>query len=103
MKTTTIAILLGSMLTVCIGSPATTHGVTRFVALGDTGTGDCNQYKVARALKRWCDAKGCDFVLLLGDNFYERGLPDLCRWDPQASRVFPDEFRSAFTDPYGPA
>jgi tartrate-resistant acid phosphatase type 5 len=110
MKATTIALMLGCVVTLVVGASATTHAATRIVALGDTGTGDCNQYKVARALKRWCDMKkgpngepGCDYALLLGDNFYEKGLSGQCSRDPQTGQVRPDEFRRAFIDPYGPA
>jgi tartrate-resistant acid phosphatase type 5 len=103
MQATRRALMLGCVLALFVGFVTTTHAALKIVALGDTGTGDCNQYKVARALKRWCTANGCDFVLLLGDNFYERGLPSVCSRDPQTGRVFPDEFRRAFTDPYGPA
>ena len=49
-------------------------GSIRFVALGDTGTGDENQKKVAASAKRTCQKDGCDFVLLLGDNFYQRTI-----------------------------
>ena len=45
-----------------------------FVALGDTGTGDDEQQKVANALDKVCKKYGCDMVLMLGDNFYEEGL-----------------------------
>ncbi len=49
----------------------------RFAALGDTGTGSDKQYKVGAQLAKWCKAKGgCDFVLLLGDNFYDVGVKD---------------------------
>jgi tartrate-resistant acid phosphatase type 5 len=48
--------------------------VTRFVAMGDTGKGTPDQLNVAQAVKRKCDADGCDFVILLGDNIYESGV-----------------------------
>lgn len=46
----------------------------RFVALGDAGKGDEAQRAVADAARAVCARKGCDFVLLLGDNVYPRGL-----------------------------
>jgi len=105
MKATMIALVLGCVLTFLPGTPATTDAAVKIVVLGDTGTGNCDQYKVARALKRWCalPGKGCDYALLLGDNFYETGLSGRCSLDLQTGQVRPDEFRRAFTDPYGPA
>lgn len=46
---------------------------TRFVAVGDTGTGASGQYEVSRAIDAKCRADGCDFVQLLGDNLYPSG------------------------------
>ena len=62
----------------------------RFVAIGDTGTGSADQKKVADAIKAKCDASGCDFVQLLGDNFYESGVSSAT--DPQ--------FATKFEQPY---
>src|SRR6186997_2584089 len=45
----------------------------RFVAMGDTGNGNQQQKKVAAAVRDLCAAEGCDFVLLLGDNIYDKG------------------------------
>lgn len=53
----------------------------RLVALGDTGTGSPEQYQVAAAIKDKCDADGCDFGVLLGDNFYPSGVSGVD--DPQ--------------------
>ncbi|MEM6928477.1 MAG: metallophosphoesterase, partial [Myxococcota bacterium] len=54
----------------------------RFVALGDTGKGNATQRQVAEAVVAHCARRGCDFVVLLGDLVYPRGLdgPD----DPDA-------------------
>lgn len=45
-----------------------------FMALGDQGTGNYRQYKVARAMKGLAGHKNSDFVMLLGDNFYRYGV-----------------------------
>lgn len=58
----------------------------RFAALGDTGTGDDNQRKVASGLTQRCRTSGCDFVLLLGDNFYNNGVASTS--DPQWNEKF---------------
>ena len=44
------------------------------IVLGDTGTGNEDQLKVADGMAKVCDQSGCDFVLLLGDNFYPNGV-----------------------------
>ena len=64
----------------------------RVAALGDTGTGDTDQKQVAHALAKVCRSFGCDFVLLLGDNFYPDGLSGLD--DPQ----FDEKFTSLYQD-----
>jgi tartrate-resistant acid phosphatase type 5 len=62
----------------------------RFVAVGDTGHGNEAQYAVGRAMATVCQAQGCDFVVLLGDNFYPSGVDS--ETDPQ--------WQSAFVKPY---
>ncbi|MBT8494949.1 MAG: metallophosphoesterase, partial [Deltaproteobacteria bacterium] len=63
----------------------------RFIIMGDVGTGSDDQYKVAEAIKNKCDADGCDFVLLLGDNIYQSGV----------TSVEDDQWRTKFEQPYG--
>jgi hypothetical protein len=50
-------------------------GTVRFVALGDTGTGEKGQYAIARRMVSYHDEKPYDTVLLLGDNVYPNGNP----------------------------
>lgn len=64
--------------------------VVRFVAMGDAGEGNTDQYQVASAVKDVCDANGCDFVLYLGDNFYDDGVDS----------VDDDQFYDKFEAPY---
>lgn len=59
---------------------------TRFIAMGDTGKGNTDQRKVAVALRDVCAQKGCDFVLLLGDNIYNAGVDSVT--DPQWQQKF---------------
>jgi tartrate-resistant acid phosphatase type 5 len=61
-------------------------GTVRFVAMGDTGKGTLGQTSVAQGIKRKCDADGCDFVILLGDNIYESGVVSVD--DPQWQEKF---------------
>jgi predicted MPP superfamily phosphohydrolase len=49
----------------------------RFIAFGDMGTGDREQYALARRMAAWHDESGFDTVLLLGDNIYPDGDPAL--------------------------
>lgn len=50
------------------------HGVVRFAAMGDTGSGNARQMAVADAMANVCRAEGCDFLALLGDIVYPGGL-----------------------------
>lgn len=72
-------------------TPPPTGSTIRFVALGDTGTGYDNQYPVASAIAQKCAEDGCDFGVLLGDNFYNSGVTSPT--DPQ--------FVDKFEQPYG--
>src|SRR5256885_14283632 len=55
---------------------ATASGETfRFIAFGDMGTGDSNQYELARRMASYHDEHPYDTVLLLGDNIYPDGNP----------------------------
>ncbi|MCB1967692.1 MAG: metallophosphoesterase [Candidatus Accumulibacter sp.] len=46
-----------------------------FLALGDQGTGFLKQRKVARSMEKVAERMGdLDFVILLGDNFYNNGV-----------------------------
>ena len=64
--------------------------VVRFVAVGDTGHGSMQQTQVGEAIGAVCAEKGCDFVALLGDNFYPTGVSSTS--DPQ--------WQTAFVAPY---
>jgi tartrate-resistant acid phosphatase type 5 len=62
----------------------------RFIVMGDGGTGDASQHKVAAAIKQVCAARGCSFALYAGDNIYSSG----------AASVNDPLFDSAFEEPY---
>ncbi len=69
--------------------------IVRFVAMGDGGEGNADQYTNADAVAAVCEAKaddaaGCDFVLYLGDNFYDEGV----------SSVDDEQFDTKFEAPY---
>ncbi len=67
--------------------------VLRFVVIGDQGTGSQNQYDVGISMGQVCTALGgCDFGLLLGDNFYQSGV----------SSVDDEMFNTHFAMPYSP-
>ncbi|WP_455376024.1 metallophosphoesterase [Kaarinaea lacus] len=65
-------------------------GKVKFVAIGDTGKGNADQFKVAEVIKTKCEQDGCDFVMVLGDNIYGDGVDSV--GDPQ--------FKTKFEDPY---
>ncbi len=60
----------------------------RFAVIGDSGTGDRNQYEVARQLEAYREAVGFDFVIMLGDNIYGGHSPK--------------DFEEKFEKPYKP-
>lgn len=64
--------------------------VVRFIALGDTGEGNRAQYEVSEVIEMVCMVQGCDFALLLGDNFYDSGVHS----------VDDEQFRTKFEEPY---
>jgi predicted MPP superfamily phosphohydrolase len=45
-------------------------GSVRFAVIGDSGTGDKEQYEVAKKLDAYREAVKFDFVIMLGDNIY---------------------------------
>jgi tartrate-resistant acid phosphatase type 5 len=64
--------------------------IVRFIAVGDTGTGEDGQYQVAKAIEGVCASRGCDFAIGLGDNIYESGVDS----------VDDDQFSNKFEKPY---
>jgi hypothetical protein len=64
----------------------------RFVAIGDTGSGVQGQLDVASAFEAKCKLSGCDFALLLGDNFYYSGIASVT--DPLVKSRFEDVYRN---------
>ncbi|MCK6519436.1 metallophosphoesterase [Myxococcota bacterium] len=71
-------------------SDADPEPVVRFIAMGDGGEGNTTQYQNAAAIKTLCEAKGCEFVLYLGDNFYNDGVES----------VDDEQFQTKFELPY---
>jgi tartrate-resistant acid phosphatase type 5 len=64
----------GGTETETMGDPGGEPGVVRFAAFGDQGEGNGAQQLVANAAEAVCADRGCDFALLLGDNFYDTGV-----------------------------
>jgi acid phosphatase len=64
-----------------------------FFALGDAGTGGPGQRAVAAAMARKAERDGCDFVLLLGDNFYPDGV------DSEDDPRFEIDFEQVYAKP----
>ena len=48
-----------------------------FITFGDWGKNSGNQREVARAMHDFCLTQDCDFVVTLGDNFYETGVSSI--------------------------
>ena len=66
--------------------------VVRFAAIGDTGKGNTDQRAVAVAMRDVCAARGCDFVLMLGDNIYDSGV------DSTSSPEWQTKFEQPYAD-----
>ncbi len=64
----------------------------RFIAIGDAGFANDGQRAVARKIEEVCAARGCDFALYLGDNFYNNGV-ETGAYDPQFEEKFETPFR----------
>src|SRR5690348_1124705 len=47
----------------------------RFAVIGDSGTGDRDQYEVAREMEAYWEVMKFDFVIMLGDNVYGSHTP----------------------------
>ena len=50
-------------------------GSVRFAVIGDSGRGDRAQHDVARRMAEWREKFPFDFVVMLGDNIYDRHTP----------------------------
>ena len=48
--------------------------MVKFALIGDMGTGDNNQYRVAKSLKKLIDRDNLEFVCSMGDNIYDCGV-----------------------------
>ncbi len=66
--------------------------VVRFIALGDGGEGNDNQYAVADVVEQVCSVRGCEFAIYLGDNFYDVGV------DSTMDQQFTDKFEMPYAD-----
>jgi len=62
----------------------------RFMVIGDMGTGRLDQHKVAAAMALRAKSDCVDFLLTVGDNFYEDGVESVD--DPQWKTKFVDVY-----------
>lgn len=70
-------------------------GDIHFLALGDQGTGRLDQWLVARGMEKVAQQQGrLDFVALLGDNFYPRGV------DSSTARAWLSHFENVYRGEY---
>lgn len=63
----------------------------RFAVMGDAGTGDLNQYQVARQLSLWHRVAPFNSLMVLGDNVYQNGEPAL--FQERIGRPYQDLFQ----------
>lgn len=57
-----------------------------FLTFGDWGSASNSQKKVANSMKEFCLSNPCEFVLTLGDNFYNYGVQSVT--DPLWTRAY---------------
>ncbi len=69
--------------------------VVRFAVIGDQGTGDKFQFRIAEQMTRWHDALPYQDVLTLGDNFYG---PILLWWRHGGKRYFKEKFDEPYAE-----
>ncbi|MDX2471740.1 MAG: metallophosphoesterase [SAR324 cluster bacterium] len=88
-------IILSTILPLFLGlasyrEPVITPTDIRFIVLGDMGTGDSNQKAVAKAVAKKCKLEDCQFVVLLGDNFYKDGVESTSdrQWKTKFATMF---------------
>ena len=74
----------------CSHLPPTAESQTSFVAFGDAGFGNENQKTLALGVSSFCQKEHCDFVALLGDNFYPSGVKS----------IFDSKWQSHFEEPF---
>jgi len=78
-RTTYLKSLIAALLLLALSPFATAQiennskPIVSFAVIGDTGTGDEAQLSVARQMARQHEKTPFEFVLMLGDNIYERG------------------------------
>lgn len=65
----------------------------QFIAVGDFGTGRHGQVKVAQAMAQKVSADPVEFVLVLGDNFYQAGVKSIEdeQWKTKFVDMYADE------------
>ena len=78
-----------------VGDAGTDAGppmIVRFFVLGDQGEGNAAQSEVAAVMQGLCETEGCDFAVLLGDNFYESGVESVTdpQWDTKFETPYAD-------------
>lgn len=61
-----------------------------YIFLGDTGTGNDNQYQIGQQVTKYCQDKNCQAVFIAGDVIYDKGVDD----------VSDTQFKTKFIDPY---
>lgn len=62
-----------------------------FITFGDWGSGTADQKAVAKAAQQYCATSPCEFVLVLGDNFYESGVRSTR--DPKWKLLYQDIYK----------
>src|SRR5436190_4579364 len=88
---------ISALFASCAGSlgwAATPSKSLAFLATGDWGmNGDHFQYQVATAMGPWAERIGSQFVVAVGDNFYDAGVQSVS--DPHWKHSYEDVYAAA--------
>jgi len=88
------AVMAGGFLPVdMLAASAPTPDGLKFIAFGDWGrNGEKDQTQVATQMARWAAATPPQFIISVGDNFYEDGVADTDdpQWQTSFERVYAD-------------
>lgn len=73
-----------------LDAPLRDNSKVSLIVVGDTGTGNDNQRKVAALMEKVCVAESPNAIVLLGDNFYEHGVAttDDAQWRIKFTDVY---------------
>jgi len=85
-----IAVLSASQRSFLHATTEYDDSTVNVVLFGDSGKGNSGQKIVGKSLEKFCTEERCDFVTLLGDNFYPTGVTSVqdIQWRTKWSDIY---------------